>query len=129
MSGETSPGIGYKQVHVERYTRRRVFYEEADHRRRFDRLSHVDSDAELDEAVKTKYADRGERWRVRKWYESVKSIVAVFILSVVEFTRVKILRRQTRFNTSQGYYRYGGNFWRFLELIKGEGDISERGRT
>ncbi|XP_015109472.1 uncharacterized protein LOC107036204 [Diachasma alloeum] len=111
MKSDMSSAAGYKQVHVEQFTRRRVFYEESGNRRRFDRLAQVDSDTELDDAIKTKYASRGERWRVRKWYESVRSVVAVLFLSIVEVVRVKILRRETPFNTSQGYYRFGESKW------------------
>uniref|UniRef100_A0A0C9RN42 Uncharacterized protein n=1 Tax=Fopius arisanus TaxID=64838 RepID=A0A0C9RN42_9HYME len=108
MNSDMASAAGYKQVHVEQFTRRRVFYEESGSGRKFNRLlSQVDSDGEFDDDIRTKYAIRGERRRVRKWYESIKSFIALFFLSAVELVRVKIFRRETTFNTSQGYYQCG----------------------
>ncbi|XP_063977978.1 klaroid protein-like isoform X2 [Diachasmimorpha longicaudata] len=112
MNSDISSAAGYKQVHVEQFMRRRIFYEESRNRRTFDSLAHVDSDSELDDAVKTKCLSRGERGRVRKWYEGVKSLVAVLFFSIVNVVTLKILRRETCFNTSQGYYQFGESKWR-----------------
>ncbi|XP_011310199.1 uncharacterized protein [Fopius arisanus] len=115
MNSDMASAAGYKQVHVEQFTRRRVFYEESGSGRKFNRLlSQVDSDGEFDDDIRTKYAIRGERRRVRKWYESIKSFIALFFLSAVELVRVKIFRRETTFNTSQGYYQCGESKWRKL---------------
>lgn len=116
--------IVYKHTHVERFSRQRVIFGgSAPNISKFSAYSHVDSDAELDDAIVDHKAFKyhNDKSRIVKFIKQFWNVVKILFISCFEFLRVSIFRGEKKYFASHdySYQRYGGknsnkNFLSFL---------------